>query len=539
MDAAFQHSNDFKSGSEDEGLRPDSESEKEGFGSGGHTSERPVIPAGQVNGTHLLGPILVPHPPPDTDLGGEDVRGHSAGTPTHIVANPVHNDTSSDEEVIPDVVYNNTKFYPGNPGLRLNYSGLKECGEHVQKTMKNASVTVTNMTNQAVATLNNTHKLWLHQRGLHDSLRDYKKAERFFKENLRDKHKGRVKRARRLLSRGIPLGVVEEAHQMTELNKLADDARRRAEAGIGAHMVNGELLNPHSHNKSWAELDALQKEEWGLLGWSAGTWDRDTIFVPDSATKPWVKLTGPERDAATRLGFTIATWKPIDPIHPGYGPNLGLVRPEGVNPANLEQDSDIINDGNLSAGNVIKPPEPEVQPNAKITSNEGVVQVHAVEDIPAGEPIKMGYSNGKVAPMQFAGHGQSGNAPEVDVEQPARSTTQSEGLQEESDEDMDSSHASQVVANTATEPEKVLPEEQHPDRLAGGSGGSVLPDDDDVVDGGVDSDDEQGGWMPARDQGAAPLPPQDGGAADTGGDGVDSDDQEEWFEEQGDGGAKS
>merc|ERR1719253_2163805 len=121
----------------------------------------------------------------------------------------MENASNKEEQVVwaPAVPYN------GTAGLRTNYSGLKECGDHLQKVVGEAKESVAEASKAAMIAVDSTNQLAVHHKGLNDNLRDYRTAEELFKDNLKTKHTMKVKKMRRLLARDIPLGVVQDAHR--------------------------------------------------------------------------------------------------------------------------------------------------------------------------------------------------------------------------------------------------------------------------------------------------------------------------------------
>jgi len=241
------------------------------------------------------------------------------------------NNTDSESEkteIIPGIVYKPASPYLGN-GNPLSYSGLKDCGEHFKKAMGEASVAVGVATAAAAATVDHTQQLLLHHRGLRDNLRGYQTVERMFKENLRQKHAHLVLKARRLLARGQPVAVLEQAHQKSELAKLALqsaklEAQAKLEAAAEAAKKKAAAISPtHSHAKEWTQLTDDEKQLWGLLGWTQAAWDRD-VLVPDSARRKWKELPSKQKDAATRLGYSADNW---DSFKNAPGAHIGLRKP--------------------------------------------------------------------------------------------------------------------------------------------------------------------------------------------------------------------
>lgn len=239
--------------------------------------------------------------------------------------------------------------YNGTAGLRTNYSGLKECGDHLQKVVGEAKESVEEATKAAIIAVDNTNQLAVHHKGLNDNLRDYRKAEEFFKENLEKKHTLKVKKVRRLLARDIPMGVVQEAHRRTEILTRAHRAFARAKRGEAPHSlkVDGEVLTPAAHNVWWAQLPEAVKLQWEALGWSQASWDRD-LTVPASATQKWKKLSEEEKDSATRLGFKSESWN-ASIVSAAPGAHFGLVKlkDQALSPKNLDQDEDIIDESEM------------------------------------------------------------------------------------------------------------------------------------------------------------------------------------------------
>jgi len=251
----------------------------------------------------------------------------------------------------PDVWMNSTEALPynGTAGLRTNYSGLKECGDHLQKVVKEAKDSVAEATKAAIIAVDNTNQLAVHHKGLNDNLRDYRKAEEFFKENVKKKHTMKVKKVRRLLARDIPLGVVQEAHRRTDTLTRAHRASARAkrEEKPRTLKVDGEALTPAAHNVWWAKLPEHVKLQWEALGWTQASWDRDLI-VPASATQKWKKLSGEEKDSATRLGFNSKSWNAsLVSAAPGAHFGLAKVKDQDLSAKNLDQDEDIVDESEM------------------------------------------------------------------------------------------------------------------------------------------------------------------------------------------------
>jgi len=193
--------------------------------------------------------------------------------------------------------------YPGNAGdedgFRLNYSGLKECGEHIRKVVDNVEKDFDDVGrnhHDTVSHLKNMHHYSIFLKAGLQNLRHEKDTLK-----LHLKHNEQEK--------------IVDIKQMLGSGKLSARAKANAaaRAQIRREIAKTQALPAAVHNykehdaKWWHEMPFDARRNWGVLGWHETNWDRDKI-LPATAFKHWVELAGVEKGAAAKLGYTPESW---------------------------------------------------------------------------------------------------------------------------------------------------------------------------------------------------------------------------------------
>lgn len=242
---------------------------------------------------------------PDSDNGDQHlVLGASDDPPPNVLNGPTHGGQAGEEEI---AAYVPAEPYKGKPNaLPTNYSGLKECGEHLQKVLATAGDSVVDASEGAKSTVKNLQALAPNVKELRKGLGDFHAAQKDLRIGVHKKQVAGIDEVRQRLEKNISPEVVQAA-------RLRSERARRAvtyDADGNEILPDAEqvAILEETQNKWWEELSGTQHNDLRLLGWSQASWDRD-MTVPQTMNHPWDDLTASQQEAARRLGWDRPSWE--------------------------------------------------------------------------------------------------------------------------------------------------------------------------------------------------------------------------------------